>query len=907
MTAGGTRWRRVDFHLHTPAVSSFAGLSGMNPEDPADQQRFTEAYASRLNDAGIEIAAITDYNGIRQPWFDLIREAAARRGITVLPGVELSANVGRGGIHILAIFPDGTNPQEINECLRGLDRQAGRQLWDGRTHAEIELREPIAAALRHLRDRFGCLLFGAHAGDRKGVVDAMGPKLAAELIAEVQFDGLDHAGGVVGKLRSTGVQFPWDHLAAVEFSDPRSLADVGGKVLGDGSARGTWLKLSATDLDAMRLALHDPQTRVRIVAPSAPRNGRLVSMRVEGRGFLNGLELAFDPHLNTLIGGRGTGKSAILETVRYGLDLAPYCDEGRRQSLVKHALGAGGSVRLHVERSSDSGTAKRYEIIRVLGEAPQVIDLDTGTAVGIAPQDAFGPNRAPIVLLQREIDVISKDPEFRRRLLDRLIGDDVHRAEALLGEVRRKLSLNSTELRKHRLEQARLPELKRRIAALEHELRVYEDNGVLDKLHTHRRLALIDGNLADSIEAIESEEEWSASLTNAQRQFADLQTSLTTTDDDLTRQAAEVLAETSTAIERAYGEIVIAMRSAHHRITHLRRTHETRVQELTEVLNQVKQELHAEQIDADAMLRCTNELDALRVEHDGLVRKQAEIRALQHTRRGILDDLGKARENQSRVRQDAAEMINSLLSQRLEVIVTAAGDREQFATDLRNLLTGSGAHASASTSIAAHEGVDGALVAATVEAGPETIAARFDLSRAQADKIHTWLTEPDADRLAELESLAPRDRVNVRLHTGRESRDLDHLSTGQRATAILLLIFTVDGGAMLLDQPEDDLDNEFIFEDVVTLIREQKALTAHGRDRQIIAATHNPNIPMLGDAELVAVLGATSAGMIVTSQGSIDALEIRTHVRQVLEGGEEAFMRRFHKYGGMRQDLPTLR
>jgi chromosome segregation protein len=854
MTAGGTRWRRVDFHLHTPAVSSFAGLSGMNPEDPADQHRFAEAYASRLNDAGIEIAAITDYNGIRQPWFDLIRDAAARYGITVLPGVELSVNVGRGGTHILAVFPDGTDPQEINECLRGLDRQAGRQLWDGRTHSEIELREPIATALRHLRERFGCLLFGAHADDRKGLVDAMGPKPAAELIADVQFDGLDHASGVLRKLRSTGVQFQWNHLAAVEFSDPRSLADVGGKVLGDGTARGTWLKLSATDLDAIRLALHDPQTRVRTVAPTAPRNGRLMSIRVEGRGFLNGLELAFDPHLNTLIGGRGTGKSAILETIRYGLDLEPYCDEDRRQSLVKHALGAGGSVRLRVERSSETGTAKRYEVIRVLGEAAQVIDLDTGTVVGITPQETFGPNRAPIVLLQREIDVISKDSKFRRRLLDRLIGDDVHRAEALLREVRRKLSLNSTELHRHRLEQARLPELERRIAALEHELRVYEDNGVLDKLHTHRRLALIDGKLADSIEAIQSEEEWSASMTAAQRRFADLQASLNQTDDDLTRQAADALAETSAAIDRAFGEIVVAMRSAHSRITQLRKAHTTRARELTDVLNQVKQELHAEQIDADATLRCTSELDTLREEHEGLVRKQAEILALKHTRRGILDDLGKARENQSRVRQDAAELINSLLSQRLEVVVTAAGDREQFAADIRNLLTGSGAQASASATIAAHEGVDGALVAAAVEAGPEAISALFNLSRAQAEKIHSWLTAPDSDRLAELESFAPRDRVNVLLNTGRESRDLDHLSTGQRATAILLLIFTVDGGAMLLDQPEDDLDNEFIFEDVVTLIREQKALTEEGRARQIIAATHNPNIPMLGDAELVAVL-----------------------------------------------------
>lgn len=81
---------------------------------------------------------------------------------------------------------------------------------------------------------------------------------------------------------------------------------------------------------------------------------------------------------------------------------------------------------------------------------------------------------------------------------------------------------------------------------------------------------------------------------------------------------------------------------------------------------------------------------------------------------------------------------------------------------------------------------------------------------------------------------------------------------------------------MILDQPGDGLDNRFIFEEVVAMIREQKALAPGGPDRQIIAATHNPNIPMLGDAALVAVLGATSTGIAATGHGSIDALEIRT-------------------------------
>jgi hypothetical protein len=120
----------------------------------------------------------------------------------------------------------------------------------------------------------------------RGVVDAMGAKLAADLIVEAQLDGLDHAGGVHGKLRSTGVRFRWDHLAAVEFSDPRNLPDVGGKMLSDGTVRGTWLKLSATDLDAMRLALPDPQTRVRAAAASGAAQ-RPARFRTDRRAWIS--------------------------------------------------------------------------------------------------------------------------------------------------------------------------------------------------------------------------------------------------------------------------------------------------------------------------------------------------------------------------------------------------------------------------------------------------------------------------------------------------------------------------------------------------------------------------------------------------------------------------------------------
>ena len=127
-------------------------------------------------------------------------------------------------------------------------------------------------------------------------------------------------------------------------------------------------------------------------------------------------------------------------------------------------------------------------------------------------------------------------------------------------------------------------------------------------------------------------------------------------------------------------------------------------------------------------------------------------------RKGILDDLAKARESQSRVRRHAADLISTRLSQRLEVVVEPLGDREQFASDLRELLVGSGAQGSTIAAVASLEIADGPAIVATVERGADAIAAHFGVTPAQASKVPNWITDPEADRLAYLEALAPRDR-----------------------------------------------------------------------------------------------------------------------------------------------------
>ncbi|HUQ97800.1 MAG TPA: hypothetical protein VM166_00005, partial [Gemmatimonadaceae bacterium] len=122
-------------------------------------------------------------------------------------------------------------------------------------------------------------------------------------------------------------------------------------------------------------------------------------------------------------------------------------------------------------------------------------------------------------------------------------------------------------------------------------------------------------------------------------------------------------------------------------------------------------------------------------------------------------------------------------------------------------------------------------------------------------------------------------------------RALTQLSVGQKSTAILLLLLLNDDHPFIIDQPEDDLDNRFIYEYIVTRLRDSK------EKRQFIVATHNANIPVLGDAEQIVVLSATSDSTRVECFGSIDDPDVQRNVKHILEGGQQAFELRRKKYG----------
>ena len=174
----------------------------------------------------------------------------------------------------------------------------------------------------------------------------------------------------------------------------------------------------------------------------------------------------------------------------------------------------------------------------------------------------------------------------------------------------------------------------------------------------------------------------------------------------------------------------------------------------------------------------------------------------------------------------------------------------------------------------------------------------YNISTGQAEN----LAGAPPEVLMRVEELELPPTLSIRLNTAPSGeppawQNLEDLSTGQKATAVLLLLLLESEAPLIVDQPEDDLDNRFITEGVVPRMREEK------RRRQFLFSTHNANIPVLGDAELILGLsaqGEAKSGRAKIAQdhiGSIDSRTVRELVEDILEGGKDAFERRRRKYG----------
>jgi hypothetical protein len=266
--------------------------------------------------------------------------------------------------------------------------------------------------------------------------------------------------------------------------------------------------------------------------------------------------------------------------------------------------------------------------------------------------------------------------------------------------------------------------------------------------------------------------------------------------------------------------------------------------------------------------------------------KEQELDKIERQQAELHQKLSEERDRRFNIRKEIADRLNRDLSPTIRVTLVQDGDTTSYRELLEEHLKPMNMrHVTVAQRLA--QSTPPCQLAAIVRSGDlKALAEQGDLNPDQAGKVMQAFNHPV--RLAELESVDLRDQPTIELQDGSGYKDSSALSTGQKCTTILPILLLESANPLLIDQPEDNLDNRFIFQTVVKKIEQAR------QSRQLMFITHNPNIPVLGEAGQVVVMESDGDHGQMISSGDVD--DCRDHIITLLEGGAEAFRQRGNRY-----------
>lgn len=893
--------------------------------------------------AGVDCVAVTDHNSgdaipeLQAALADLkATNAAGYRPITMFPGVEISVN---GGIHVLALFDPSKGRDEVFGLLTAVQYQGTHGDSDGVTQ------KSLIEVLNTIRDR-GALPVLAHVDEPKGlfVVQPGGQTLCDVLRSEA----------VAGmEIRSTGFAKPglyqtekvrWPELLG---SDTHNLV-AAGEPRFPGS-HFTWIKMGSPSLEALRLALIDgngvsvrrsddptPGFDPFKVAEEIIESVEIEEAKFMGRGAGRQAKLCFSPWLNALVGGRGSGKSTVLQFARIALGR----EEEIRQFPEENELRRSFERFRRISRNRDDEGAVReptkvavvflhqgvkYRIAWTAQTGAAVVsEWDDATSTWKDSASQAVRERFPVrVFGQGQIAALAgESSEALLGIIDQAVNvteweSRWNDAELAFFTLRNRIRELETKLQSRDRIVGALEDVRRKLARFEAE----EHTGVLQLYQRRQRQAqevrkqldqtqgvaqqlealaanlvipqtedgVFDGANAIEQAVLESLAALKTATELAQQSVIDTsQTLRTAADAERMKLAGTPWQEDVDATRTAYEKLVADLQSQgvkdpseYGRLV----TERDRLSDEVRVLNQHATDLATVKQDAtnklQDLLTLRREItrkrqqfltatlagnDYVRIELVPYGREPLAIDASLRAALGIADEADKYG-NDFYAKEDGTDQERGVVA---ELLSGLPADTTARATEVENRL------AALRSRFA-----DECTGVGTTLGGWLRRRLTGDYSRRpeMLDRIFTWF---------------PADSLQVSYSArgdGQDFRPISQGSSGQRAAAMLAFLLAYGDEPILIDQPEDDLDNHLIYGLVVQQMRKNK------QRRQIITVTHNPNIVVNGDAEMVHALDFSAGQCSVTKRGSLQDSDLREEICRVMEGGREAFEQRYRRIG----------
>ena len=872
----GARFYKCALQVNSHAYPKYRG------EPPHDEETYNRDVLYQCKANKIDVVGLAEHGNIMdyQNLWHLLRDV----GVVVFPGFEICSSE---GIHFVCLFHEETTKDQLIGYI---------------ARFEINTRQPADPSNLNASDIFGLVgdlkgvVYAAHCIHDKGVLKKRRPNVWKNNLLRIaqipktvpalkQVDGGFYFRVLCNKEPEYRRDKPIAVINAKDVWKPEHLEEKSASCL---------IKMTDATFDSFAMAFGDSESRVRLNHDMPDqKHSVLCSIQWHGHGFFGKSKMALSHNLNTVIGGRGTGKSTLVESLRFVLDMDSRGEDRRTIEQLRKRNLADSQVVLKVQSKEQGGN--HYWISRRSGERP-VVTNPKGEVSNLSPSDILPGIE---ILGQNEILEIEKSDAAKHDLISRFFPDRA-RSEQAISDIRRQLKVNRERFLATLDECESLDTKIAQTDVLKDRLAQFQQLGIEKKLENVKLLVQeknLQEEINDQLDAIES---W---LSRYQQLFAlsffQRKAYRSLPNDKFVKAAEKVFAD----LESDFDEIVHKMKASLGKVRldyenifenwnkesdELRKTLEEAIAKLPDQEGKSGSQLGAEYAE---IIRQLGRIENLRKDHGS---KEKFIQELRMERDKLLEQYRKLAFSHCESMKNVAELVNQELEKKVHISVTRMGDLSELRDFLCNL-DGIGKSRVAWLD-GAHDDLD--LVQWAKWSKDNAIKEfmgkykKVGLTQGLAEKLCNL---SDEQRMR-LEEIYLQDSIEIELNVSRDgSRDnfepLANLSTGQKCTAILHLLLLARDAPLIIDQPEDNLDNAFIADRIVRDLRDFK------NKRQFLFATHNPNIPIFGDAELIVVLECKDGEGRIADEGAIDKPSIRREAAEVLEGGRAAFEMRKVKYG----------
>lgn len=705
-------------------------------------------------------------------------------------------------------------------------------------------------------------------------------------------------------------------LAILTFSDnPKDNKDPKHGLHGIG-LQYTWIKMDQEpSLEGLRQAflLTDFRVKNYFISPKSPYN--LPELWIKSISISNtsitdqtdSLTIDFNPQLNTIIGGRGSGKSSILRFIRgvfnRNLDIEAIDDiyEDQIQFYRKidprtlkgvitddsiiNVLFVRNNIHYKIEASSiTNSTIQTIKVFKYLLESDTWAIESAESFIDFFRFEQYS---------QKQIYEIAQEPNSLRERIDNSIED--LSALKFEKEVLHKSYLEkSASIRKMQQQISGKGKIMTEISDLKERIKLFQQSGIANILTEREKFILNKKEIAQYIDELDARKEI---LNDVINQFELPDFDFTHFDKSHSSEIKNYLNKTNKSVERIKSELE-KLRLETKRIK-------------TEFAHDI---LHSKwKIDFEnnknSFQNKKEDLQKQGIDDIANFEKLTTIRDAKEQELLLLTNIETNLTNERKLREELklkylantkaitskriAFVEKNMQDDRVKVTINAFRNSNDFVTRLRSIIQREGGSFQSDVDYLTNLCFKG-NVERTIELVRKVfhdIKSELEVKEVSGYFVNLVKGLPES-QLDEIDLLWPEDEIEVKYKpTGSTTfKPLSTASAGQKTTAILTFILSQGNVPLILDQPEDDLDNRLVYELVVDRLRKAK------EHRQIIVVTHNANIPVNGDSEYIISMDSESKKLKTRCTGSVEKPDIKKEICDVMEGGEKAFEMRSRRY-----------